>query len=118
MSVIVQEYFWRISTVYEDVCTCNTNFSVGICYFISLLNILISNTNLFAILEYKLDGVGPVDYSPPPISPTPLSKKKYNLWDMWNLTRETRHVTPDTWHVTPAKWHMVGGEYSFKIEAL
>ena len=119
MSVTVQEYFWRISTVYEAIWTHRTNFSVSICYFISLLNILISNTNLFAVLEYKLDGVDPVDYSPPPISPTPLSKKNiiFGTCETWHVTPGTWHLTHDTWHLPSDTWWGVNILSKFKLSS-
>ena len=58
-----------------------------------------------------LDGVGPVDNRPPPISFTTLSKKERKR------KRDTLHVTHDTWHNTRDTWHIWGGEHSLKISA-
>ena len=54
-------------------------------------------------LSEKLDGVGPVDNSPPTdkLHHFFLKKKKLHVTrDMWHVTRDTWHVTRDTWHVT------------------
>ena len=60
------------------------------------------------LVEYKLDGVGPVDNRPSTDKLHHFVRKNTQKSDMW-------HVTCDSWQVTRDMWHMtrLGGGQTF-----
>ena len=66
-------------------------------------------------MNWKLDGVGPVDNRP---STDYLHQlQKLIKYDSWHMTCDMWHVTCDIWHMTCDMWHVVEGEHSLKMSA-